>query len=1116
MSTIRLTGVFDWYSEQGYGVIRGEDGNDYFAHQSGYDEALRPRKGLRVSFLARPRSRGKSGMEAYEVEAVATPNVTLKPRPVPAPVSEADDLPTEEKFRLPTMKFVGPSRQEPSDALRDATKEVLRLQRERMQGVRPIETETMPPGTRVHHIQRGIGTVVLAAPQTISVRFDATPHAVYDLPRFEVQPAIEESQRPAGQRVDDSRRIETTVVASASASTHIRDFIREMHREVQQTLLEDDLEIDDVYFYEEPRPALSEPQPLAIDKRVADAFRSTSAIHTFYSHQVQARQALLSGKHVLISTPTASGKTEAYNPTVLETLLREPAATALYIFPLVALGNDQEERLEKLNQALPLQDRLLIGISNSSVGKDAKSQMFRQDNRILVTTPESLHYLFLPKPYPNWRRFFRNLRFVVLDEAHIYRGVLGANMANIVRRLLIRCRREGNPRFPQLIVSSATVANPEKLVHQLTGLPAEDFAIIKESGAPTPARHFLATRSDIHELETVCADLLQATTIDSKKSNTRPVRTIAFLRSIGEVKRATERLRQQLRRNGMEHLCSQVEAYYSEKADKNDILHYLRDGNIRCLFTTTALMAGIDIGGLDVAIVKGFPGMVMDARQMFGRAGRVGEGAVIFIANRADPFDQFYFERSKLLRIGATEDVITNPENAQLLPPHLLCSAQAPGASEYDAEGPLPGEWSHLFGEVGQRTLDFLVRQGTLRIQQGRYWLDDGSPHGEAPLNNIRSMESEMYSLVQEDDRENIIERKRKATAFRDAHPEAIVWCNGEKYRVMSLDRQNYQIICRAEGQSNLRTQGIEQREVQILTRDLFSTPGDSSSLEGATVVGGDVELKTSVLKYLVYQSQTVMQCRNRRCRRETPNLEIRRCPACNSPVRAKQIEKVIEDKPIPQDPPLVSTLKTRACWLNIPQKIQRSFESEFWPRWQMGDDNESDRQVVIAPSFDFAVHSLEHLILKAFPDRIRCDRDEVGGIYLHNTEGLAARIFIYDNFPGGLGYADSFFFTPHPVLEEALQKVETCTCDDDAGCPVCLAHFGCHCFNTLLSKLAGRYLLRLILGYDTQPVIDDLRSYATVCIAPGKQVHEPPKQGAQSVLVDDEMWAYLDDRDVM
>lgn len=1077
MGDPRLQGSFDWYNSlNGYGVIQGEDGKSYFAHHSNHPTIEKPVPAMRVTFLARPRPHNKGGFEAYDILR------DLSPRPGPA-------LKTQTKMPGRAGNDQDANDKITSD-LQLAAQEALRLKRERRDRQVEAPIEEFPAGTRVYHPTYGLGTVVLVSREILSVRLQDLPEKIVDLRRNEVTKA--DSQIVAGsihlQPSAATPRVEAVYRMAQTGST-LADYLKARASEVYQTLADEGIEGNNLHRYEEPAEATSQPQPIQIDSRVAQAFLAASNITKFYSHQIQARQALVRGKHVIISTPTASGKTEAYNPTILEELLNHPEATALYLFPLVALGWDQTLRLEKLNRELPASDRLKIGIYNSSVSSEAKQETLRADNRILVTTPDSLHYIFLPKPYPNWSNFYRNLRYIVVDEAHLYKGVFGANMANIIRRLLVRCRRKGNPRFPQVIISSATIRHPLQLAQQLTGFPAEDFEVITESGAPKPGKHFLVTRSDIHELESLCSDLLDVTTTREGEKQPHPVSTIVFLRSINEVKQTARNLREQLSRTGRRDQAALVDEFYSDKADKPDVLERLRKGTVRCLFTTTALMAGIDIGSLDVAIVKNFPRLVMDARQMFGRAGRAGEGAVVFIADRTDPFDQFYFEKSELLFQGPTENVVANPENPYLLAAHLLCAAQLRG--EYNREGPLSGEFVSLFGATGRDLLDELVQSGKLYILSGSYYLNTEDPHDLAPLDKIRSMSSETFILKEAYGQ--LLEEKRLETAFRDAHREAIVWVNGQVYQVVDFNLTSHLITCQPHAERNVRTKGLEEKTVEIKSIDLGKSAKEVSLNGGVTLQRGEIEIITRVQAYLLYKTTPFMQCRNLVCRYETPNLETRRCPKCNSAVRPKNKEEVEDKYPIPTPPTLERKLKTRAAWLNFPATLREQFSREFWPRWE--NEKATDEDSDSLPDFEYALHSVEHAILKAFPEYVVCDQDEIAGVYQLDLDGQAGRLFIYDNFPGGLGLSDEFLYEARAVLEGALDLIERCTCLDDDGCPVCMAYFGCHNFNQALSKLAGRYLLRVLLDKGTENVLADLKEYVEIRIPLSKRMDKAPRK---------------------
>ena len=595
----------------------------------------------------------------------------------------------------------------------------------------------------------------------------------------------------------------------------------------------------------------------------------------------------------------------------------------------------------------------------------------------------------------------------MLDEAHIYRGVLGANMANIVRRLLVRCRREGNPDFPRLIISSATIRDPLQLAQQLTGLPRAAFALVDKSGAPVPGRHYLVTRSDIHDLSDLCTDLLTTTTQDIRMDTSRPVRTIVFRRSINDVKQLVQKLRERLKHQQHDDLTTWVEAYYAERSDKRDVLAALRKGEVRCLVTTVALMAGIDIGSLDVAIVDGFPGKVMDARQMFGRAGRAGEGAAIFIAQPTDPFDQFYFERPEDLFRGPTENVVANPENPFILTAHLKCAAQVENGKYKKQEGPLPAQYLDLFGRMGKDIINALIREGEMLFVSSNLCLRGPDPHDLPPLDDLRSIKAKEYVLLDPEGKE--LERKRETTAFRDAHPEARLWCNGGVYRVSTLNFQTRSIVCIPESDTSLRTQGIQRVDVFPLTppQTRHLKPSD------ALLQNGPVCITTTVDEYRLYRRNRVMRCRNRRCRYESTSLENKKCPKCGEVMQIRHVESIVDTRPIQTEHPLSVDLKTRATWLTLPAALRERFEAEFWPRWET-NGAEYD-PVSVGPSFQDAIHSTLHAILKAFPESIVCDDSEIDGIFQPPFAGESESLLLYDNFPGGLGLVEEFFVTRNP-----------------------------------------------------------------------------------------------------
>jgi DEAD/DEAH box helicase domain-containing protein len=1111
MTLPQLTGTVDWYNaERGFGVIIGDDEQQYFVHVSVLPHGLLHAQGQRFAFQARPR-RNKPGLEAFQiaiVPAVKSPapsagsGTSAKPSPKPAPSVTPATLsrqpapaaapvtpPPNPTPSVAPSALASPTARstDSAAATRAAAAEVLELQRLRKKGQAPPRVELFPPGTRVVHSRHGTGTVVLAAPDIISVRFDTELRVILDLPRREIGPTMAQLTGPTPQPAAAVIR-EVAPLAHGQPAHDIASVMRHLADDAKEALTRDGLDAGGIYHCDDAAPSAAPQQTLSIDPRVAQAFANAQHITTFYSHQAETRQQLLTGRHVVIATPTASGKTESYNPTILETLLVDPAATALYLFPLVALGFDQTERLDQLNAKLPADQRLKIGILNANVNPETKRNTLRDANRIIVTTPETLHYILLPKPYPNWRTFFRNLRYLVLDEAHVYKGVFGTNMGHIVRRLLARAMREGNQALPQVIISSATVRDPRQLAQQLTGLPAQEFAVVDRSGAPRPRRHFLVLPQDVRDEVEVASELLEATTVDARDHQRRPVRTIVFLRSINQVKRATEQLRDSLQRHGRHDLAATVADFYADKADKQDVFIRLRKGEVRCLFTTNALMAGIDIGNLDVAVVKNFPGLVMDARQMFGRAGRAGEGAAIFLADRSDPFDQFYLERFDQLYDGQTvEPVIANPDNPHLLASHLRCAAQVSDAAYNNREGPLAGEWAGLFGQVGADLLDSLVQHDQLRVMRGAYYMSLGNPHDEAPLDHLRSAEGDPYRLVSEAG--ELLEEKRRSYAYRDAHLDAAFWHNERRYKVIAFDDAARQIICQPTPGSDLRTQGVEDVKLTVL-RELEPV---GALVPGVMVGFGEVIVTNRVDEYVTYRSTKVLRCRNRACRHESTALELRRCPRCGGPLQARQVEKATGRLNVPQPPELIINLETLASWLVFSRQVVDRFTAEFWPRWQTLTNGNGGTSGRIEPEFGHALHTIKHALLKVLPEQIRCDDGDIGGLIA--TTGVEERLYVYDAFPGGLGYAEQVYTEPVVLLTEALARLEGCTCTEDDGCLVCLKYFRCQQFNDALSKLAGRYLLRLALGQPVQPVLADLTDYVQATVPRAQIVARPTER---------------------
>lgn len=1005
-------GIVKWYDEEKQcGVVQDVRGVTYFVRAR---NIIEPRggpleEGEHVRFSTQKNERRPDEEEAIDVHVVE------------------DEAPRKTSAR--------------QDAMQAAAGRVLQFKQRRLREESAAPVDPFAKGARITHPEFGAGTVLLATRRTITVEFDDG-----ELQSFE-------------------REVLQALLANAPAQRHVgrgtlfSGHMDVLRREALEDLHEEGIDVDHIYRVEDDAEA--EPlEPLPdLDPRVRAAFKAVG-IDSFYSHQAQAYRALRDKKSAVLSTPTASGKTASFTPAILEELLTKRGATALFVFPLVALASDQVARLRELNDALPEADRLTIGVLNSSVSAEEKQKVRTRDNDVIITTPDTLHYMLLPNASANWSRFFRNLRFVVLDEAHVYKGAFGSNVANIVRRVIARTYRLSKS-APQIVVSSATVHSPLNLAVQLTGYKREHFAVIDRSGARVPRRHFLITRTTTQDL---CEFFADAKT-DDGAGGERPIRVIVFTRSISAAKSGSARLREYFGKRGRGYLGDAVADYYSDRADKNDVFTRLRTGEIRFIFATTALMAGIDIGDLDVAVVDGFPGQVMDARQMFGRAGRRSEGAAVFVAHAGNAFDDFYLRNPDLLFRGPTEPVIANPENPILLAAHLLCAAHV-GGSPWQREGPLAADALRLFGGAAAEVIDELEEREIVRIAaDGTIEGSDGRPHNDWPLSDLRATnDREPFRLVDETGRE--LERKRRALAFRDAHPDAVFLHDGQCYRVTHFPRRGDNgtvITCKVVRNEDMRTRGDEQISATV-RRELL--PARDVNL--FRIAAGDVTVRMQVRSYRCVRGNALMRCTNRRCRHESPNTLIRTCPQCRRAMREVRVEKIDADsRPISDEYDLSFHLDTQGAWLILPTKLRQEYEEQFQPR------RESQTHKHAQPFVDYecAMNSALNAVLKAFPQCANCDVDDIAAARMED------RWYFYDDFPGGLGLAVEFARDPQPYLETALEYVERCICDD-AGCPVCLHNFRMHEASGL-SRLAARYVLRRMLGKDTGQVIVDLEAHA-------------------------------------
>lgn len=519
----------------------------------------------------------------------------------------------------------------------------------------------------------------------------------------------------------------------------------------------------------EPRPPRHAPWPDGIDPRLVGALRGRG-IEAPYVHQAAAFDAVAAGRNAVVVTPTASGKTLCYNLPVLDAVAADPAARALYLFPTKALAADQLVELRALAGAAEL------GLKTHTYDGDTPPNVrsvVRAAGQVVITNPDMLHAAILPH-HTKWFKLFENLRFVVIDELHTYRGLFGSHVANVIRRLRRICAHYGAD--PIFICASATIANPRELAERVIEAPVE---LIDDNGAPSGRRHVLVLNPPIanEQLGIRGSALLTGQRLAERLIG-GGVQTIAFARSRTSVEVLTSYLRETFAPPpGHPHTIRGYRGGYLPN-ERHEIEAGLRDGRVRGVVATNALELGIDIGGLDAAISIGYPGTIASTQQQMGRAGRRSGTSLSALVCSSSPVDQFLAAHPQYLFDASPEQGLVNPDNLYILLNHLRASA---------FELPVPA--SETFGVAETpMLLDVLAEDGWIRRADDDryYWAHENFPASDFSL---RSGAPENVVIVDvTGDRHRVLGEVDLFAAPLLVHPKAIYLHQGVQYHVDSLD----------------------------------------------------------------------------------------------------------------------------------------------------------------------------------------------------------------------------------------------------------------------------------------------------------------------------------------
>lgn len=724
-----------------------------------------------------------------------------------------------------------------------------------------------------------------------------------------------------------------------------------------------------------------------------------------WRHQIDAAESLRAGRHVALSTGTASGKSLAYLLPIIEatgtaaprpapswfeepdehhprlpgldpaleplTLAERPdlaelvqatrfrRTTALYLSPTKALAHDQ------LRNAWPLGPHgwRITALDGDS---DTDERRFARDYAtVVLTNPDMLHASVLPN-HPAWSSFLGGLKYVVVDEAHRYRGVFGAHVALVLRRLRRLCERYGAT--PTFLCSSATAVDAAEAMGLLVGEPPDQITAITQDASPRGSRHVVlwqpygSTDADV-------ATLLGRFVAEGQQ-------TLAFVTS----RRASEQVARYATALAPSQTISAYRGGYLPR-ERRAIEAALQSGVLRGVATTNALELGVDIAGVDAVVIGGYPGSVASLWQQAGRAGRRGTESTVVLVARNDPLDAYLLDHPEHLFAAPVEPTILHPENPTILGPHLAAASQELPLTEADAR------W---FGPTLPTLVDRLTAHGTLRRRNtGWHW-----PHLARAVDTIsvRSTGGAPIEVIEEATG-RILGTVDAARADRVAHPGAIYLHQGESWLVTELDRDACEAYAVAAAGDH-DTLPLSESEVSICADQA------TRALGRGEVHRGVIDVHTQVVAFLRRNVET-----------------------------GKIVERVPLDLPR-------HTLRTQAVWFTLPTSARPPARTRA------------------------GAHAAEHVLLSLLAAVAGSDRGDVAGAFsVRHPDTGAVTVFVYDTSAGGAGFATAGYAHAERWLATALDRLDRCQCE--RGCPRCCITAGCPTANEDIDRAAGLAVLR-------------------------------------------------------
>ena len=720
-----------------------------------------------------------------------------------------------------------------------------------------------------------------------------------------------------------------------------------------------------------------------LESRLAGAL-ADDGVDRLYEHQARAVEAVRAGENVVLATRTASGKSLAYTVPAFENAMDHGGRT-LYLGPQNALVADQAETLSALARGLGFGSRVSVAQYTGRQSDSEKRDVRNARPTVLLSNPDMLHYALLPWAYKHWEWFFSSLELVVVDEVHDYRGVFGSHVAMTLRRLNRICERYDSS--PQFVCCSATVGNPVEHAARVTGQPEGSYALVDEDTSARGPRHWLLwnppeytgrvarqqsgrRRSSHTETKRLFCDLVS-----------RGYQTLAFTRARQAAERYATDSAAELRERGEPDLARSVEAYQASLTHdrRREIEAGLHAGDVRGVWSTSALELGVDVGGLDAVLLDGYPGTRMSAFQRAGRAGRGDDPALVVMVGGEDQLDQYLMGDPDAFFEGDPERAMVDPENGELLPDHVACAADENWLSR--------GDERH-FGPTFPDVVSSLAADGTLdRRETGRgtRWLYDGggSAQHSMGLRTVGDREVDLFD-ARSNDR---VASLSLSDALRDAHPGAIYHQQGQSYEVTDLDLDRD--VARLQPTwADYYTRVLTDKDV-VVNADVREKPLDARP--DTAVRFADVTVTERVTGF------------ERRDRKTGETLGTE-----------------------PLDLPETS-LRTRAFYYTVPADVER-------------DMRESGGEYGFNGGIHAAEHgSISLMPLSLLCDRA----DVGGLSTPYHPHTGRSTVFVYDGHPGGVGLAAGAYDEVSALLGRTARLIARCDCEGGCPACVQSPHCG-------------------------------------------------------------------------